>query len=84
MPFAPPMNMSCIDVRDVATAHIKAMTIPEAAGQRHLVAYTNLDGPDMAKVCYSYQCNDNYSQQKHMEFIETEPKPFFANITLSM
>jgi len=32
----PKMCMGFVDVRDVATAHIKAMTVPEAAGHRHL------------------------------------------------
>ena len=34
-------NMACIDVRDVATAHVRAMTSPKAAGNRHILAHTH-------------------------------------------
>ena len=36
------MNISFVDVRDVATAHIVAMTCPEAAGNRHIATSANL------------------------------------------
>ena len=32
MPACPKLNFAIVDVRDVAAAHIKAMTVPEAAG----------------------------------------------------
>ena len=32
MPACPKLNFAIVDVRDVATAHVKAMTLPEAAG----------------------------------------------------
>lgn len=32
MPMIPPSSLPAIDVRDVALAHIKAMTLKEAAG----------------------------------------------------
>ncbi|WP_191297488.1 SDR family oxidoreductase [Lentzea cavernae] len=38
MPGYPNMWMPIVDVRDVATAHVLAMTAPEAAGRRILVA----------------------------------------------
>ncbi|MFD4637324.1 SDR family oxidoreductase [Lentzea sp. NPDC058436] len=38
MPGYPNMYMPIVDVRDVATAHVLAMTAPGAAGQRILVA----------------------------------------------
>ncbi|MER6677509.1 NAD-dependent epimerase/dehydratase family protein [Streptomyces sp. NPDC000983] len=37
MPGYPNMYIPVVDVRDVATAHISAMTAPEAAGERFLV-----------------------------------------------
>ena len=37
-PMVPKVGMAMIDVRDVALAHIKAMTLPEAAGNRHIIA----------------------------------------------
>jgi len=42
MPAVPQINFSIIDVRDVAAAHIAAMTKAEAAGNRHIVAAHNL------------------------------------------
>lgn len=38
MPGYPRMFVPIVDVRDVAAAHIAAMTVPEAAGQRFLVS----------------------------------------------
>ena len=38
MPGYPDMYVPIVDVRDVAAAHLAAMTTPEAAGQRFLVA----------------------------------------------
>ena len=32
LPACPKLNFAIVDVRDVAAAHIKAMTVPEAAG----------------------------------------------------
>lgn len=37
VPALPNIGMEMCDVRDVASAHIKAMTLPEAAGQRFIV-----------------------------------------------
>ncbi|MFD4668197.1 SDR family oxidoreductase [Lentzea sp. NPDC058450] len=44
MPAFPNMWMPIVDVRDVATAHVLAMTAPDAAGQRFLVS----SGPSIA------------------------------------
>lgn len=38
MPACPRMAFNCIDVRDVAAAHIAAMTANEAVGQRYICA----------------------------------------------
>jgi nucleoside-diphosphate-sugar epimerase len=44
MPGFPDIFIPIVDVRDVASAHILAMTIPEAAGQRFLLS----NGPALA------------------------------------
>lgn len=36
VPAVPPLGFGCVDVRDVAAAHIAAMTNPNAVGQRFL------------------------------------------------
>ena len=50
MPMLPRLNFPIVDVRDVATAHIRAMTAPQAAGERHLVHAANIWMEDMAKI----------------------------------
>ncbi|XP_076311295.1 uncharacterized protein LOC143225542 isoform X2 [Tachypleus tridentatus] len=37
MPLVPRVNFCCCDVRDVAQAHLKAMTTPSAEGHRHII-----------------------------------------------
>ena len=44
MPGYPKMWVPIVDVRDVASAHLGAMTVPEAAGQRFLIS----SGPAIA------------------------------------
>ncbi len=36
LPGIPDLGFNTVDVRDVADAHIRAMTVPEAAGQRFI------------------------------------------------
>lgn len=48
--MVPKFNLAMVDVRDVAKAHINAMTVPEAAGNRHLLSSSNIWMSDMAKV----------------------------------
>ncbi|ESP04513.1 hypothetical protein LOTGIDRAFT_136119 [Lottia gigantea] len=50
MPAIPKINFPVVDVRDVAIAHVKAMTLPEAAGNRHILATDNMYFSDMAHV----------------------------------
>ena len=38
VPGIPRIGFTLVDVRDVADAHIRAMTLPEAAGQRFIIA----------------------------------------------
>jgi nucleoside-diphosphate-sugar epimerase len=54
MPATPNVSFGIVDVRDVADIHIKAMTSPDAKGQRFLAtsdASTSL--PDIAKLLHS-------------------------------
>ena len=37
MPALPKFGMGMVDVRDVALAHVNAMTVPDAAGHRHIL-----------------------------------------------
>jgi nucleoside-diphosphate-sugar epimerase len=52
VPGCPNLNFVFVDVRDVASIHLLAMTTPEAAGQRYVAA--NDDGPssmlEMGKI----------------------------------
>ena len=49
-PAVPNFNWSLIDVRDVAAAHLAAMTVPEAAGHRHICAISSRGMGELAKV----------------------------------
>lgn len=48
VPAAPKINFSCIDVRDVATLHVLAMTSPEVAGKRLVTAGDSLSMLEMS------------------------------------
>lgn len=50
MPMVPKLNSTLVDVRDVAKAHIIAMTLPEAAGNRHILSTGNIWFVEIAKV----------------------------------
>ena len=50
VPAVPHNNLAIVDVRDVAAAHVAAMTLPEAAGHRHLVAPHNMWLKDIGEV----------------------------------
>lgn len=49
-PACPDVNYAVVDVRDVAAAHVAAMTEPEAAGQRFLCAVENASMRDIALI----------------------------------
>ncbi|MDX1382685.1 MAG: aldehyde reductase [Thermoanaerobaculia bacterium] len=49
-PAVPDMNWACVDVRDVASAHLAAMTVPEAAGQRFICAEQNHSMREVAEI----------------------------------
>ena len=49
-PAIPNVNYACVDVRDVASAHIAAMTHPKAGGQRFLCANGNHSMREVAEI----------------------------------
>ncbi len=49
-PALPKVSYPVVDVRDVAAAHIKAMTAPNAGGRRLMVSANTLSMLEMAKV----------------------------------
>jgi nucleoside-diphosphate-sugar epimerase len=50
VPAIPNINFATVDVRDVASAHVSAMVIPEAAGQRFICAETNHSMMEIAQI----------------------------------
>lgn len=48
IPLVPPASLSVVDVRDVARAHIHALTVPGAAQNRHIVTNQCISVKDMA------------------------------------
>ena len=63
MPMLPNISFNVIDVRDVARAHINAMTVPEAAGNRHILAVSNYWFYDFAKVLLHIFLHGNKPQE---------------------
>jgi nucleoside-diphosphate-sugar epimerase len=49
-PGMPRLNFAVVDVRDVAAAHLAAMTIPEAAGKRFVCSSENIWMGEMAQA----------------------------------
>ncbi len=50
VPAIPDINFATVDVRDVASAHVAAMTSPEAAGERFICAIENHSMMDVALI----------------------------------
>jgi len=50
VPAIPNINFATVDVRDVASAHVSAMTSPEAAGQRFICAEANHSMMEIAQI----------------------------------
>jgi nucleoside-diphosphate-sugar epimerase len=49
-PGCPDIGWAMVDVRDVAAAHVAAMTVPEAAGQRFICAVEHASMLEVAKI----------------------------------
>ncbi|KAL8593570.1 hypothetical protein ACOMHN_024273 [Nucella lapillus] len=71
MPACPKLNFAIVDVRDVAMAHVKAMTLPEAAGHRHLILNTNMWMKEIAQLLAKEFKPQGYS-------VPTMNCPYFA------
>lgn len=50
LPGVPELGFATVDVRDVAAAHVKAMSAPAAAGHRFIVANDNVAWVDIARL----------------------------------
>jgi nucleoside-diphosphate-sugar epimerase len=50
VPAIPNINFATVDVRDVASAHVSAMVVPDAAGQRFICAETNHSMMEIAQI----------------------------------
>lgn len=60
MPACPRIGFSCVDVRDVASAHLAAMTTPEAAGKRFVCAIEFSWMVEVAKILDARFSDDGY------------------------
>ncbi len=60
MPACPRIGFSCVDVRDVASAHLAAMTTPQAAGQRFICAIEFCWMSEVAKILDQHFRDDGY------------------------
>ena len=66
----PRVNFPCIDVRDVARAHVVAMTLPEAAGHRHCLSTEDLWFKDMGEALSEEFGSQGYN-------VPTREAPYF-------
>lgn len=71
MPLIPRLHIAICDVRDVAVAHLRAMTEPTAANCRHLVTSAHLWLQDIAHILRNEFASQGY-------FIPTWPAPYFS------
>lgn len=69
-PGCPRLGWAPVDVRDVASAHVAAMTTPEAAGQRFCCAIEHAWMQDMAVILKKHFADRGYK-------IPTRPLPDF-------
>lgn len=70
MPLIPRMHLCICDVKDVARAHVNALTAPDAANRRHLVVSGHLWLQDIAHILREAFAPQGY-------FIPTWPAPNF-------
>lgn len=61
MPAIPRLGLNPIDVRDVAEAHVRAMTAPEAGGRRHPMAVSGVYVSDAARILHQHYPNRRIS-----------------------
>ncbi len=60
LPACPRLGFPIVDVRDVARAHISAMTAPEAAGKRFCCSSTSIWLVDLAKILHGKYAAKGY------------------------
>jgi nucleoside-diphosphate-sugar epimerase len=58
MPGTPRIGLEVVDVRDIADVHIRAMTAPDAAGQRFLATGEFMWMSDIARVLREHLGDD--------------------------
>eukprot|EP01134_Creolimax_fragrantissima_P001533 CFRG1533T1 len=75
-PMIPSLNMASVDVYDVALAHIKAMTVPEAAGERFILSARDIWVAEIAKIL-----DDEFRPQGYK--LPTRMMPYFVGKLLS-
>ncbi len=54
LPGCPDLGWAMVDVRDVAAAHLAAMTAPEAAGKRFVLALEHADLRSVARILHEH------------------------------
>ena len=69
-PLVPKMSMPMVDVRDCATAHMRALTVKEAAGHRFILAENTHSLNEIA-----LELHTGFSQYGYP--IPTKPMPYF-------
>lgn len=60
MPVVPNVNFCIADVRDVAVAHVRAMTLPDCAGQRFMLGGESLTYREIAVLLKSVLARQGY------------------------
>jgi nucleoside-diphosphate-sugar epimerase len=60
VPGCPDLGWPAVDVRDVADAHLAAMTIPEAAGKRFICTIEDARIQDIALILKNHFANQGY------------------------
>jgi dihydroflavonol-4-reductase len=71
MPVVPPLHLAYTDVRDLATAHRLALEVPEAKGNRYIVAGEAMSMIDIARILRTEYGPHGYK-------ISTRPFPAWA------
>ncbi|KAK7478313.1 hypothetical protein BaRGS_00030465 [Batillaria attramentaria] len=77
MPAVPKMNLPMIDVRDVAQAHVRAMTLPEAAGNRFICYTDSIWMSEIAallKFVFEPQVVNRLDNTKMREVLKIQPR----------
>lgn len=54
LPAVPDVRFACVDVRDVADAHVAALFVPEAAGKRFLCAGQQASFLEIARIVHEH------------------------------